>query len=184
MGVDTKMYLPPQVRLEDVAQFMGILSGLPHASDPYLRVQGVQWRASNPVAAYAPMLTLHFDAPDGQTLVDGERGHCAYYHGVSRGSDEDHGAPLGYHKFTLRSTAYWIAVARRTVAFFGGIVDYNDCDDTDVDYKVSARPAAPSDGAPWDAHQARLASEQALTVEDLIWADRFATYKMQETVAV
>src|SRR5436305_10427012 len=104
MGVDAKMYLPPQVRLEDVAQYMGILSGLPHTSHSYLTVQGVQWRASDPLAAYVPMLTLHFTAPEGQTLVDGERGHFCFYHGVSRGSDSDR-APLGYHKFTLRSTA-------------------------------------------------------------------------------
>ena len=37
------------------------------------------------------------------------------------------------------STAFWIAIGKGLVDFFGGKLDYNDCDEKDVDYRKPAR---------------------------------------------
>jgi hypothetical protein len=55
------------------------------------------------------------------------------------------------------------------VDFFGGEVDFNDCDATDVDYKMrrkSNKKNCPEDGRSWDAFQKRLFALQPLTESD------------------
>jgi hypothetical protein len=83
-----------------------------------------------------------------------------------------------------RSTPFWIAVGKRLVQFFGGEIDYQDCDEIDVDF---ARPSKslkindPQDDDEWDTFQRRLFRLKPLMVEDIKDADQYAAYKLDGT---
>jgi hypothetical protein len=65
------------------------------------------------------------------------------------------------------------------VDFFGGKVDYNDCDSKGIDYRKRERPNSencPSDGKAWDDFQRRIAAVKPLTDKDFKRAARAAGY--------
>jgi hypothetical protein len=169
MGVDATIRLPEDVRVTDVADVMGILAGLPFTQEPltgggsYVKVKGVKVETSGCPEMVIIQLTGN--------LVDGEPIHTAFYHFES---DDGKGRQVG-----VRSTPFWIALGRQLAAFFGGSMDYNDCDEVDVNY-VADKPRADnrhtSNGA-WVAFQEDLAKIQPLTEYDLNRAREFAAYK-------
>jgi hypothetical protein len=68
-----------------------------------------------------------------------------------------------------RSTTFWCAIGKGLVKFFGGKIDYNDCDSKKVDFSkkpFSDRINCPSDGKPWQAFQEKLWNLLPLTSKD------------------
>jgi len=177
MGVDCKINLPDNVRVKDVAYLIGIASGLtpewePYERDPnlkFLRVKGVEVKHTTIIE----MAEISVRSV-GKLLVDGEDIHHLYYHFESS---------YGGRSLGPRSTAYWIAVAHRLVDFFGGTIDYQDCDTVDVDYrrgKKSNRYNCPEDGKPWHSFYKRLSEVKPITQAEMEHYDQFAAYKIKE----
>lgn len=150
MGVDTRISLPPNVRVQDVASVVGALAGLTGSLGSGAGVRGIEtvpqmcriglWRADRCFATF----NFHFEGYGGRRAVVG------------------------------RSTAFNIAMGRALVDFFGGWVDYSDSDDEDEDYVVQDKPDpenCPEDGAEWDDLQRRIASVKPLTSAEIkVWA--------------
>jgi hypothetical protein len=83
----------------------------------------------------------------------------------------------------MRSWACNIVVCKKLVDFFGGWVDYQDCDSIDVDYNVkpkSDKMNCPEDGDEWQNLQERIMAVQPITQEELDDAERHAAYKESE----
>ena len=79
-----------------------------------------------------------------------------------------------------RSTPWWLAAGKALVDFFGGELDYNDCDSSDSDYAVPAKGDSmnrPSDGKPWHRLQDRILALQPLSADDILSARQDAAYK-------
>ena len=78
-----------------------------------------------------------------------------------------------------RSTASNIALGKRLVDFFGGFVDYNDCDNSDSDYAVAEKTADecdPQDGQPWDDFQERMFNLKPITKEEIEACRQYSAY--------
>lgn len=168
MGVDCTLSLPPAARVRDVATVVGRLVGLPAVKEQltdawYCKVPGVTVTNtdSQPDCAWIKWDDAPFEPPGGWLLYQ----------------FEGHG---GSHVILLRSWAHWIALFRAVADFFGGTVEYQDCDCHGADYTACARPldeVAPEDGQPWGRFQARLYGLKPLTAAQVAECDQWAAYQ-------
>lgn len=169
MGVDTRIRLPEDVRINDVAEAMGILAGLRfekkdlnHKGEWYVHVPDAEAKPSNiPEMAYINL--------KGE-MVDGKTAHMAFFHYET----EEPGRLV-----SVRCTPFWIAIGRRLVEFFGGWIDYSDCDDRRRDYsrKKPRKCNNPSDGKPWQDFQEAMFSLKPITKADIEKCRQWAAYK-------
>ena len=172
MGVDIRLTLPGDVRVKDAAQVMGVLAGLPVeqvaiGSSPaiFVEVRGISIEGT----MFPETAKISLDGP----MVDGAINH--FVHWYFEGD-------RGFERVCLPpSTAFWIAIARGLIDFFGGKVDYQDCYESEVDYEGPAYPFresnCPTDGELWDVFQKRILDLVPLTAEDLNAVRSFAAYK-------
>lgn len=171
MGIDIRITLPGDVRVDDVARVMGVLAGLPAeqyslGSSPSIFVRVKRATVENTTFPDMAQIVL-----SGQ-MVDGDIAHFVNWHFEGNGFDRICFPP---------STAFWIAVSRGLVDFFGGKVDYQDCDESEVDYQrdyhLSLVSNCPTDGPEWDAFETRILNLTPITAEGLEEARTFAAYK-------
>lgn len=122
MGVDSRLYIPPTVPLRVFVDAISTLVG----DKPMARrsLGGDMWCADPtvPVAAIA----THNTVPEMLSLEGCVGG---YWHWES----SEKRMP-GARLFTCRAYAHRIPVLVALCDLFGGVLDYNDCDDVDVDY--------------------------------------------------
>jgi len=172
MGVDTRITLPPAARVGDVAKVVGILLGLKSSKEP---LHDDTWYVAVPGAAIEPsgVVECALIALKGPVSVfDGEASVHLLYH-----FEGDHD---GSRLLMPRSYAGWIALGRRLVDFFGGEVDYADCDAADVDYSVPRKDwheIAPKDGEEWHAFQQRMLDLPPITKADVKACQQYAAYR-------
>jgi len=178
MSVDTRIRLSPDVHIDDVAEVIGILAGLKPEKVPfkdgtgfYARVPGVECQNTCVVGMAHIVLT----APKGKTLIDGEPYHfCSYHFEPSNsGRKSDH-----FKLLFPRSTPFWIAMGRRLADFFGGTIDYSDCDSKSIDYRRGYPKLrnSPEDGRPYFQFQEKILAVKPLTRADLQAARKWACY--------
>lgn len=116
---------------------------------------------------HCPQIIL--DAGDDGRLVDGERCHSVLYF--------FEGTKKGERMMIPPSTDFWIAIGKGLVEFFGGTLDYNDCDDSDVDFKRAARKDIHAEGnEEWYSLQERKLAVKPLTKADLEATRKVASY--------
>lgn len=147
MGINCRIFLPGNVRVGDVANVLGISAGLKPrwvTTKDYriVKVNGVQVSQIKDVAELA-RIELQGD------LIDSTKYHYVLYHFEFRNG----------RLLLPPSTDFWIACGKSLVDFFGGAVDFNDCDNTPVDYKVtrkSSKNNCPEKDKDWDIFQQRL----------------------------
>jgi hypothetical protein len=157
MGVDTRIYLPPDVRVDDVAKVLGIIAGLKpswHTSSPTCRwvtVPGVEVKPTT----VPRMPEIHLR---GKMVGDDWITVTFHY--------EPDGDPM--RLLLPRSDAFWIAAGRKLVRFFGGHMMYQDIDDK-VNYQaLRPRPANnPSTGQPWRDFQEDMMRVRPLTLKQI-----------------
>ena len=169
MGVDTKLYLPPEARLEDVLDvFVTMLGGEVTRRD--FSHHATKEPGSYGWAAHVQPVPTFQTFDDIPTMVRsyGNVNGAIYnihYHfegGVFPGWKQ---MSTGYRD---ERKPLWIAMAD----FFGGMVDLNDCDDIDVDHIGAWSEDRPyrlnaEDGDAWEQFQeAMLGVEQVISVED------------------
>lgn len=170
MGVNTCIMLPPDVKLGDVATVVGGCAGVPktrkalggsyrdswYVHMPYMKVES---------AEHLPACA-RFEWSKGCWLK--ENGYSLYHF------EPDNSAG---RLMLPPSTAWWIATAVRLVDFFGGHVDFSDCDDVDVDHFAVPHPnRRASDGEPWQELQQRMWDVTPVTREEAIDNEILAAY--------
>jgi hypothetical protein len=141
MSVNMRIYLPATVQLRDVADVIGIVSGLTPKKELFTpmsrgwaaRVDGIEFRdyPGTPEMVEIIVAKPHRALP----LVDGEHVHSITYHFEAV---DPNGRACRY--LAPKSTAFWIAVGNRLLEFFGGVVDYNDSDLIEIDKSERAKP--------------------------------------------
>lgn len=180
MGVACRITLPTNVRLYNVAQVMALLAGAQirleeskeYPGKPWVRVDGVKTKPGCCDGLSEITITdLGEDAKAIRNSSDGTA-WCTYHFE----SDAD----AGEGRLMLpKSTAFWIAIGRGLVNFFGGEIDYQDCDSSECDYKKkwkSNRENCPSDGAPfWDLEE-RIKSVKPITAAEYQRCKKWAAY--------
>jgi hypothetical protein len=108
------------------------------------------------------------------TLPDGTRLHVQYHQEV--------GAKWSGCKLMMpRSTAFWLAMGRRLIEFFGGGLVYSDHDFDGKTFNETVPPKSndengPEDGAPWQSFQDRVHAIQPLTRAEVRAMRRHAAY--------
>jgi len=174
MGLDAYIYLPKDARIRDVAKVMGLLMGLPPVWDGvsdarWITVDGTSAEGIKEIPECA---NIYVEAPKGEKLIDGKRIHfCMFHYELS-------GKYSNYSLLMPRSTAFWIAVGIGLCKFFGGAIDYNDCDEGGINrrFKRPRKNNAPEDGKPWDDFQKELETVKPLTKKDIEKAVKFSGY--------
>lgn len=154
MGCDARIILPGNVRIRDVMRVIGVAVGFeakvsPLGSSICTDVDGVE--ATTPMASSPDFLHIKFD------------NRHAYW------SFEPDCAP-GKRLLMPTSSAFWCLVGHRLVDFFGGKIDYNDCDAIDFDYERRPKGNSlncPDDGEPWRRFHERIAKVPPITRAEL-----------------
>lgn len=175
MGVSCRVTLPPNVRLGFVVKVIGAVAGCPVRSESLDKTGGVYARVDGVRAQVTSIPEMASIVIERQT-VDGETSHYVNYH-----FEGDDGG--GTKTMIPPSTAFWVAVMRRVVKFFGGKLDYNDCDEKRTNYSVpfkSNRENCPSDGEPWNDLNRRILAIEPITEKEWRACDKYAAYKIGE----
>jgi len=177
MGVDTRILLPEDVRVGNVAQVIGILAGLPktwvtsnNGSCKWIKVDGVKVESLENMPATCRII---LNIPDHWgRLVDKEQVHHTLFHFEP---DMKKGGRL----MIPPSTPFWIAVGIGLCKFFGGQIDFNDCDSKGWDRQFrKPRPTnSPNVGRPWDNFQQAMFDLKPVTTADMKFANKKASYK-------
>jgi hypothetical protein len=128
MSVKTDLYLPGDAEIRDVADVAAILLGHEPKMKPlgggfdseYVEVEGVNVHGFKDLPGFAEI--------DIEPTEDMEHGRSIFF------SYEVEGRP-GERLAVLSADAEGIALFVKLAEFFGGTVDFNDCDDSEEDLK-------------------------------------------------
>lgn len=184
MGVDTKVYFPPTLRLNRLAIALAALHAIPlrkTRTSPRLPREGrggeqfyVYCDFVETNSTHTPtMVSIEFTTPYGE-----KRG--LFFHFEADGQLKSGGEGAGWRLLSLGSTARNVAIAKRLVGIFGGRVVYQDCgykNFSKPDLKVKENPLnAANDGQPYFRMQKLLASIQPLTQAEVEASIKEAAY--------
>ena len=168
MGVDCNVFLPDRVRLRDVANVLGALAGLEVIKRPlddhswYADAQGITYRTYPEVPE---MVTIEFEEPTGER-------RSIYYHFESVGPGES-----TCRTVSMRSRARNIAYGVALVDFFGGSVDFDDCDDTRENHMAyPPLDIRAEDGELWQSLQSRMLAVQPVSDDTIAKYAHVAAY--------
>lgn len=163
MGVDCKCALPHDVRLDDVRTVLGLLAGCKMIGGELgLDADGLKRSLHREQGSHFPMVPgvecKTTSVPEMVILIvpstTEQYTPCIYYH-------------FEYKEGRLlmaRSTPLWCALAEGLVRFFGGRVDFNDCDETEADIRCEPQSAHDvEDGAEWYTFHERLFAVKPIT---------------------
>lgn len=177
MGASTNIRIPKDARIGDVANVIGILSGLPLKwggwhQDGWVKVPGASTEGIVNIAACASII---IKASEERPLVDESMAHSVMFF-FQPSSNE---CPSTCNLMAPPSTPYWIAVGLKLCKFFGGSVKYNDCESLKAErhFKRVRSNNAPTSGAAWHNFQEEISRIKPLTVKDLERARKVAGYK-------
>ena len=175
MGVNVSIALPSRTQIRDVTLVLAALDGIPTEKGYFnLHTPSFGWAAQLTGGTHT---RIRYDTID--SLPECARIHWTSANGTARHVLYHFEFNSGAHRGMLPpSTAWWIAAAKRLVDVFGGIVDYNDCDDHDQDYmQPIADDISATQGDAWERWQERLLAVTPLTDEEIKQARIHAAYK-------
>jgi hypothetical protein len=173
MGTDCRVYLYPSAKIDDVAKVMGALAGCEVASKMIGGTHGKPFPVTEVKEAEAVVSTM----PEMSCIrITGgkakEWGLWPYWHW-----EPDRPPFRGARLIMMRSTAQKVALAKRLVDFFGGVVDYNDCDSSDNDYSKPERKGMDkSINKNFHALQAAMLEVKPVTEKEIKAAAKWAAY--------
>lgn len=154
MGANCKITIPAHVRIHDFAIVFGGLSGCEITVGEFTNGERLCRSAEITGIRYR----IYDDMPTCPTIKLPNDRHALYHFEF----DDD-----GNHGITPRSTPFAIALGLALVDFFGGSVDFNDCDDVDVDYQRDPVPTyREQDGDSWQTFQDRMIAVKPITTAD------------------
>jgi hypothetical protein len=181
MGVNTVVYLPTDVSARGAQDVIGILAGLDvkarksdHSDTRFADVDGVEAKATS----VESMTDIVIRAGKGHKLVDGDEVHsCSFHYGTRfRGKI--------WNMMYPKSTPFWIALSKKLIKFFGGIIVFRDSDYYRGKNIMTAKRSCPvdrygfipDDGAPFQRLQDAIMKVKPLTKGDLAAAWKLSAY--------
>lgn len=172
MGANCQITLPHAVKVRDVADVIAACSGV-RPGKRYLSHNG-DWAAYCPGVEITPNLNepalanITWVAPEGDT-------RSVLYHFEWSAQGRGLMPP---------TTPFWIAVGHRLVEFFGGSIDYNDCEGAGPDFSLPHRDDCwVEDGPEWIAFQERKLAVAPLLPWELELAETTAAPPRQSESA-
>lgn len=178
MGVDCSVILPHEAGLDDIASVMGLLLGAKGELKPlsqggglHLKVEGVEIKPSS--MAECPSIHIA-DA----LMSDGSRGErrIMFHYEYNTRSRRDVYTTSG-RGILPSCTALNIALCVELARFFGGEVDYNNCDAKQANFKApKAKDLLACNGKKWDDFQRRMAAVKPLTKTQIDKYQKYAAY--------
>lgn len=170
MGCDTHITLPSETRVVDVAKVMGALAGYEKTTEPLKGSDAIFCRVAgqevSPCNCVVEMCTINLTEP----TIDGEEGHSAFYH--------FEGIRTGERLVSVRSTPFWIAMGLKLIKFFGGSIDFNDCQGEGPD-RTYDKPRPSNyivDDEEWSSFQQEILDIEPITKQDIVDAADHAAY--------
>jgi len=168
MGVNTLIFLSGDVRVQDVADVMGVLLGLPASQETFhwgtpTDVKGVKVQGIKEIPECCHIIL------EGK-MISGEENERFLFH--MECSNPKH------KLISPRSSPLAIALGLRMCEFFGGEIHYQDCED-DKPNRVFKKPRKnnrPEDGRVWQWFEYEKFRLKPLAKKDIINAKRFACY--------
>lgn len=162
MGVNCSIYLPPYVRIDDVARIIGICAGFPAElqAGGFLEVKKVKVKTT-------------FIVEMANIILD--NGHSCFYHFES---GHDKGCPC----LSPSSTPVWIAIGNRLVEFFGGELIPNDCTDKNIrilPWKEKIE-VSPENDPEWTGFYNGIKEIKPITKEEVKQYEKIAGYPEDE----
>lgn len=180
MGVDVKLYVPPDVESGHVADFFAIKLGAKPKWNPegWVDVEGNP-RAEG-VSVVSAMDHIYL-GPAADKYVEHPVRPSFHYASRFKGKN--------YNQLMMKSTPVRVALAVEAARFFGGVVVARDFDPDDfLRFKrtapVDKYGLIPDDGAPWERYQKALSKLKPLTNEEVVEAAHFAAYDDKWQVGV
>jgi hypothetical protein len=185
MSVDTQVSLPAGTRLRDVADVIAILLGKPKSWTAIIESQGV-------LGGSQTKHNLKQPTEKGWTEVEGitfkvseTQPECCTINIDGIGSPWWFFYHFEFGKgpgMIGGSRAERICLHRKLADFFGGTVDYQDCDSKSVNYRV--KPPAWTGRHDSDEHFHRLQMAkwnlQPMSQEEIAKCERYAAYKAEK----
>lgn len=166
MGVDCKIYLPSRVNVRDVATVIAILLGNKVRKEPlgsdgwHVQVDGVKVEPCSGTLAECCQIKVN---------CDGEERWFLYHFEFGR---------EGKRGIMPRSTARNIALCKGLADFFGGIVDFSDCDDREADYYVEEKfDIHGEDNEAFYRKQSRMLEVHPLSKSEIDECEEVCAYK-------
>lgn len=168
MGVDARIYLPPQVAVDYVAEAIAIAGGAKWED------QDIGGARDKLIVVKVPSLEVKpasvVSLVDIRFFDEIRQVHRYVNYHFEFGMKGERG-------FMPRSRAYWLAVGKKVVDAFGGRLDYADCDDSDADYEVEVRwPEEWERNPGYQQLQTILRGITPVTAEDIAAMADFAAY--------
>jgi hypothetical protein len=155
MGVNTNTYLPATVELNELVL---VIQRLTDADEVVIKQagpdRGLTARRGDEFSNGNDWFDLYITREDG--FGDGDTGHSGM---VSMNSDHE-GMKNAINVHGGNASVFWASLGDALVEFYGGIVDYNDCDaeyaDTRKRATVNARNMDAFRDGEWDRKKARI----------------------------
>lgn len=178
MGINVSCNLSYGSRIRNIATVAAALLGSEVKHEPINGSDGIFARAKGFKLTHASEseVTLAYivldctnDSPAARAIrqSDGVKYHLLYHF------EGEHGGPL----VAPACTAAKIALCAGLVNFFGGTCDFNDCDNTAVNLKVSRRKDILASNDPmWSVFQQRMIDVKPITAEDIKQYEKYASY--------
>lgn len=167
MGVDTQIYLPAYAGVDEITRAIGILVGLPkeqkHLDNSkmyYVNVPDIECQ-NNP--SVVGLVDIKFKSPlfgDHQVLL-----HLDLT-----------GIHAGEKLLMPRATSFWIALGTRLIQFFGGSLDYNDCDVIETNLIIRKRAVDFDNDNQWWKFQQALWNLNPMTMAEVDEMKKHASY--------
>lgn len=153
MGTDSLLYFPPETRVNDVAEVLAILLG----ATPEKRY----FHGEGPDGGWSCVPSEKLEVQNTSVpqmlcitgTVQGKRVYNMWHWESGQG-------PAGYRLMTCGMQEPRREALVALADFFGGVLDFNDCDSTDADFTGDLRSKPyrldANDGAGWDAFQGAM----------------------------
>lgn len=177
MSVDCKLYLPVDVSARDLEEAIAILLG---AKATYQKFNGhdfytteVEGQPRAEACKYVEGVS-NFKLPGKDIMPLRPSGFDPTFHYIAR-----RGRTV-YNLLKMSSSPTRVALAIRLAKFFGGIVDYNDCDENGKELRfkrtLNVSMLADMDNEPFGRFQLALSKLQPLTKDEIRAAGKFAAW--------
>jgi len=187
MGVTIQCSLPADVNIEDGAEVIAILAGLPletittgptafdNQTFSCEKVKGVRIEPGTPKDSniFLPLAVITLSGE----MIDGSDIHHVYWHfeGLN-----------GTKSINPESTPFWIAICKGLVDFFGGEMIYRDYTTSLCDYKQPSRHSNQTEARNIDVSNdlyeqmaERKRNLKPITIDDIRDAEQHANYDSQ-----
>ena len=180
MGLDVYTYLPPSAESHNILTVTALLAGCPGewksfkdgGSKDYFGVDKkyanfiIYGAEQHHVNQYVPLPSMVLKMHDGNKFIDGNDTISFFLHMESD-------LFPGFKMVSRYSNPFSGAIGKGLINFFGGLIDYNDCDDIAFNQSKDERSNIAHDGKDWKNFQKRLSEVEPVTMQNMLDVEKY-----------